>query len=173
LFDMLDRDRVLNAFRKALGALAGEMPLADLSPRAAGLRAHEIYCEGLGPGEKRPASETFRKFATGQLPFPEVIELLLKAGIRPVPPARLDRRRLRFVFEQAIQRLEARLVKGQARPRQIVRRAYEIYTSASGGDERRPSHRTFEGLIYGKSADPEILTLVASALSKAHRKDES
>lgn len=164
--DMLDRDRVLDAFREALARLRRERPSGAVSPRTVGLRAHEVYCRALGQGEKRPASETFRKFATGQLPLPEVVELLLKAGVRPTLPQRLDRRRLRSVFEQAIQRLESRLLKGQARPRQIVRRAYELYTRDAGENAPRPSHRTFEGLVYGKTADTEILSLIESALVK-------
>ncbi len=160
---MLDRDKVFEAFRRALNVLGKERPFEGLSPRTVGLRAHEIYCADLDPDEKRPASETFRKFATGQLPSPEVVELLLKADIRPTLPARLDRRRLRFVFEQAIQRLENRILKGHAKPRQIVRRAYELYTRDADETAPRPSHRTFEGLVYGKTADAEILTLIESA----------
>jgi hypothetical protein len=163
---MLDRDKVWDAFRQALDGLLKERPSGGVSPRAVGLRAHDIYCLALSPGEKRPASETFRKFATGQLPFPSVVELLLKAGVRPVLPTRLDRRRLRRVFEQAIERLENRLVKGQARPRQIVRRAYELYTRDADEKAPQPSHRTFEGLVYGKTADPEILTLIEEALKR-------
>lgn len=170
---MLDRNRLLAAFRRALETL-GENPQTarrgGRSPRTIALRAHEIYCSGLAPDEKRPAADTFRKFATGLIPCPEVVALLKNHEIRPVPPQRLDRLKLHSVFSEAIQRLEARILKGQARPLQIVRRAYEIYTrDAAPSLVGQPSHRTFESLIYGKSADPEILTLIESALTQTAR----
>jgi hypothetical protein len=63
--------------------------------------------------------------------------------------------------------LESRLVQGLARPLQIVRRAYKIYVrEGSRGDESRPSHHTFERLIYGKRSDPEILDLIHTVLKK-------
>lgn len=164
---MLDRDRVLTCFARALRELGEEKRARGVRPRAVAVRAHEIYCSTLGDGEKRPAAETFRKFATGRLAIPEIVRLLKAANVRATLRAHLNRRRVREVFREAIQRLETRLVKGHARPLQIARRAYEIYTrdprndAASGGS--LPSRYTFQRLIYGKTADPEILTLIATA----------
>ncbi|HSA58464.1 MAG TPA: hypothetical protein VLJ37_02110 [bacterium] len=168
---MLDKDRVLNAFAQALREPAVEKRTRTVRPRAIAVQAHRIYCENLSEGEKRPAAETFRKFATGKLAIPEIVRLLKAADVRVTLRASLNRRRVREVFREAIQRLETRLVKGRARPLQIARRAYEIYTrdadeSASGGSS--PSRYTFQRLIYGKTADPEILTLIATA---SKRKD--
>lgn len=165
---MLDHDKVLDAFHRALKELHPEENA--VRPRAVALRAHQIYCAGLKPHEKRPVSETFRKYATGQLDCPEVVELLGSAGIRPTVRARLDRKRLRIVFEEAIQRLETRLLRGQAKPLQIARRAHELYTRGSS-ESGQPSHYTFERLIYGKAADPEIVTLIDAALTKNKRED--
>lgn len=170
---MLDRDTIFQAFRQALEELSQADRSRELRPRTIALRAHEIYCLGLEPGAKKPSHDTFRKFATGQWSFPRVLELLQNANIRAVPPQRLDRRKLRLVFEEAILRLENRLLKGQARPRQIVRRAYELYTRDAAQESLQPSHRTFERLVYGKAADPEILTLVEAALAKPQKTDET
>jgi hypothetical protein len=167
---MWDRDKVLSAFQQALAELKGESPVRRVRPRAVALRAHGLYCAWLEPGQKRPSADTFRKFATGQLPCPPVTQLLQGEQIRPLSPARLDRGRLRAVFEEAIQKMEARLLKGQARPLQIVRRAYGLYIRAGEEGTPRPSHRTFEDLIYGRTADPEIKTLIDTALK---RKDET
>jgi hypothetical protein len=157
---MLDKDRVLNAFAQALREPGGEKRAGAVRPRAVAVRAHGIYCAGLGEGEKRPALETFRKFATGRLAIPEVVRLLKSADVRATLRASLNRRRVREVFREAIQRLETRLVKGQARPLQIARRAYELYTRDG---ENPPSKYTFQRLIYGKTADPEILALIETA----------
>jgi hypothetical protein len=69
--------------------------------------------------------------------------------------------------------LETRLFKGQAKPLQIARRAYEIYTRESDNDASQPSHHTFQRLIYGKAADPEIMTLIETALNLKARKASS
>ena len=140
-------------------------------PRLGALRAHRLYCTGLPADENIPSTETFRKFATGQWPFPRVLKLLAEAGVRSTARARIDRPRLRSVFEEAIQRLESRLLKGHAKPSEIARRAYELYKLASN-DDTKPSRRTFEKLLYGKAADPEISLLVETALAK-NRKDET
>lgn len=169
---MLDRHRILRAFQRALSEineLKAASPDRIIRPRSIGLRAHAAYCESLNPGEKAPSSETFRKFATGQLAFPEIVSLLSEAGINPNLPARLDRERLRFVFEEAIRKLEHRILKGQAKPRQIIRRAYQLYTEGVVEEARVPSRRTFEWLAYGKAGDPEIATLIRTAIRK---KDE-
>jgi len=164
---MLDKDRVLNAFAQALREPGGEKRAGTVRPRAVAVRAHEIYCAALADDEKRPAVETFRKFATGKLAVPEIVQLLKAADVRVTLRATLNRRRVREVFQEAVQRLETRLVKGRARPLQIARRAYELYTRNS--DETSPSRYTFQRLIYGKTADPEILTLIETAANK--RKD--
>lgn len=162
---MLNRDHVFEAFRKALAELKDTTGVDGLRPRTVAVRAHALYCAGLGPLDKKPVLETFRKFATGKLAFPEIVTLLEDAGIHPTVRTPVDRKRLRLVFEEAIQRLEARLMRGQAKPLQIARRAYELYTR-DAEDGTHPSHHTFERLIYGKAADPEILTLIESALRK-------
>ncbi|HSA59190.1 MAG TPA: hypothetical protein VLJ37_05845 [bacterium] len=167
---MLDRKRIVASFEQALVALKAGPRKDSLSPRAVAVRAHEIYRSGAAPGENPSSWETFRRFTAGRLAIPEVVELLNAAGIRSAARARLDRQKLRHVFEEAIQRMEARLVKGQAKPLQIARRAYAIYTQDAADHLTQPSHHTFERLIYGKTADPEILTLIESA---SKRKDDS
>jgi hypothetical protein len=164
---MLDKDRVLNAFLQALREPGPGKRAGTVRPRAVAVRAHEIYCAGLAEGEKRPAVETFRKFATGRLAIPEVVRLLKAADVRATLRARLNRNRVREVFREAVQRLENRLVKGHARPLQIARRAYELYTK---DEETPPSRHTFQRLIYGKTADPEILALIENA---SKRKEDS
>jgi len=163
---MWDRNKVLEAFREAIFLLRTERPERVLKPRTVALRAHAIYCAGLGPEDKRPAVETFRKFATGQLPCQHLTELLSEARVRRAPPTRLDRERLRSVFEEAIERLESRLLKGRAKPRQILRRAYDLYTKGVEEGAPLPTQRTFEWLVYGKTADPEISTLIQQAIKK-------
>jgi len=168
---MLDRDKVFAAFRLALSELGAGGGTEGVRPRAVALRAHVLYCADLKAHEKRPVPETFRKFATGQLPFPEIVELLKDHNIHTTVRSRLDRERLRSVFEEAIQRLESRLIRGQARPLQIARRAHELYGRDLSG--AKPSHYTFERLIYGKAADPEIVTMIETALhqNKSKRED--
>lgn len=164
---MLDRDKVIAAFHKALENSSPES--ADLSPRSVALRAHAHYCEALGADEKRPSGETFRKYVAGKKAWPEILSLLQEANVRPALRARLDRERLRAVFSEAVQRLEARILRGHAKPLQIARRAHELYVRDSAGhapDALRPSHYTFRRLIYGKAADPEIVTLIESAFKK-------
>lgn len=163
---MLNRNRVLSAFQRAIVELVKSPAKAKIRPRTVAVVAHRLYCEECKPIEHRPSAETFRKFSTGQLPFPEVIALLRVAGIHPRPRSRLDREKLRSVFVEAIGRLETRLIKGQARPLQVARRAHELYARSLEGSLHKPSHRTFEDMIYGKSADPEIVELFASTLRK-------
>lgn len=161
---MLDRDRVFLTFEQALRELHEEIRPGSIRPRTVAARAHEIYVAGLEPWEKRPALVTFRKFVAGKAALPEILDLLRVANITPGTRAPLDRQRVRAVFREAIQRLESRIVKGRARPLQIARRAYELYTrDAAPSKAGQPSHHTFERLIYGKNADPEILTLIESA----------
>jgi hypothetical protein len=162
---MLERETVIRAFHEALQRQLEGPQKGGIRPRSVALRAHAIYCAILRPDQKRPSPETFRKFATGRLAIPEVVELLKSADVRATVRARLDRQRLRAVFQEAIQRLETRLFKGQARPLQIARRAHEIYTREVPGGSQ-PSPHTFQRLIYGKAADPEIMTLIESALKK-------
>jgi hypothetical protein len=163
---MVDRERLLPVFEQALRELNPDASLRGIRPRGVAVRAHGIYCAGLRRGEKRPCQETFRKFATGRLAIPEIVLLLKAANVRAVSRARLDRQRLREVFQEAIQRLEARLIKGQTRPLQIARRAHEIYTRDAGPDVSQPSHHTFQRLIYGKGADPEIMSLIDAVLKR-------
>ncbi|HEX5036028.1 MAG TPA: hypothetical protein VFX30_02615, partial [bacterium] len=151
---MLNHQKVLAAFREVLSAFGEGTDPALIRPRAVAIRAHQIYCEGLQSGEKRPALVTFRKYVGGKSANSEVVAMLQGALIRPATRARLDRNRLREVFQEAVRRLESRLLKGQARPVQIARRAYEIYVNESGDSASQPSHHTFERLIYGKAADP-------------------
>jgi hypothetical protein len=163
---MLDRDKVLEVFRQALEDLRAEVRARGIRPRTVGLRAHQVYCANLNPGEKRPSSETFRKYVSGKTALPEIIELLEEANVRPTGRARLDRKRVRAVFQEAVRRLEARILRGQAKPLQIARRAHELYNRGATRETLRPSHYTFRRLIYGKAADPEILTLIEEALKR-------
>jgi hypothetical protein len=165
---MLCRNEVILAFRRAVSELGDRLP-EGTRPRAIAHRAHEIYCAGLAPHRKKPSPETFRKFATGRLAIPEVARLLKSAHVQPAARAPLDRERLREVFREAIRSMESRLLQGRARPLQIVRRAYKIYVREDSRGELRPSHHTFERLIYGKRSDPEILDLIHAVLKK---KDE-
>lgn len=158
----------MDAFLQALKELEDGKRDGKLRPRKVAFRAHEIYCAGLSPLAKRPSPETFRKFATGRLAIPEVVERLQGASVETSSRARLDRDKLKAVFQEAIQRLEARLFKRPARPLQIARRAHEIYIREADKDEAAPSHYTFQRLIYGKAADPEILKLI-----QASRKDKA
>lgn len=173
LFFMLDRKKIVASFEHALRELGDGPRRGGLTPRAVAVRAHEIYRSGVSPEENPSSWETFRRFTAGKLAIPEVVELLEAADVRPVTRARLDRQKLREVFQEAIQRMESRILKGQAKPLQIARRAYAIYTQEASGESSRagqPSHHTFERLIYGKTADPEILTLIETA---SKRKDDS
>ncbi len=167
---MLDRDRILESFRRALDRLEGDWDGASsarrITPRSVAVRAHAIFCTDLVPGEKRPSLTTFCMFVAGKSALPEVVDLLETASIRPATHARLDRKRLHAVFHEAVRRLEARILRGQAKPLQIARRAYEIYTRDAHHGPQKPSRHTFQRLIYGKNADPEILTLIETALTK-------
>ncbi len=170
MLSMLDRKKIVTSFEQALRELSAGPRKGGVSPRAVAVRAHGIYRSGVSPEENPSSWETFRRFTAGRLAIPEVVALLKTADVRSATRTRLDRRKLREVFQEAIQRMESRILKGQAKPLQIARRAYAIYTqdAADGG---QPSHHTFERLIYGKTADPEILTLIESASNK--RKDDS
>lgn len=159
---MLDRKKIVASFEQALRELTGSPRRGALSPRAVAVRAHVIYRAGLGPHENPSSWETFRRFTGGRLAIPEVVELLDAANVRSAARARLDREKLKQVFQEAIQRMESRLLKGQVKPLQIARRAYAIYIQ----DGSQPSHHTFERLIYGKTADPEIRTLIETAAKK-------
>lgn len=159
---MLDRERVIEAFCEVLSEVRAA-PRPRVRPRTVALRAYEVYCEGLEPGEKRPALVTFRMFVAGKSALPEIIHLLKGANILPASRAKLDRLKVKAVFEEAVRRLETRLLKGQAKPLQIARRAYELYTRDEGDLASRPSPHTFARLIYGKAADPEILELIQTA----------
>jgi len=163
---MLDRDRIFLSFERALEELREESRAVSIRPRTVAARAHAVYCESLGPGEKPPALVTFRKFVAGKGALPEILKLLQESHVTPGARAQLNREQVRAVFREAIQRLESRLIKGHARPLQIARRAYELYTRSHdfSGKTAQPSHHTFESLIYGKKADPEIRDLIESAL---------
>jgi hypothetical protein len=168
MLSMLDRKKIVASFREALGELTEGPRKGAVSPRAVAIRAHEIYRSRVGPAENPSSWETFRRYTGGPLALPEVVELLKAAGVRSATRARLDREKLKQVFQEAIQRMESRILQGRAKPLQVARRAYAIYTQdASGG---QPSHHTFERLIYGKTADPEILTLIESA---SRRKEDA
>jgi hypothetical protein len=167
---MLNHQKVLEAFREVLASFGEGTDPNLIRPRAVAIRAHQIYCERLRPAEKRPALVTFRKYVGGKSAHPEVTAMLQAAMIRPAARARLDRNRLREVFQEAVRRLESRLMKGQARPVQIARRAYEIYVNETAGSDSQPSHHTFERLIYGKAADPEIRMLIDSAIPQKTEK---
>lgn len=167
---MINRNKVLEAFQKALEHREGETPIRGWRPRTIALRAHAIYCAGLAPHEKRPKADTFRKFATGGIACEGVVELLQSVQIHPLPPQKLNRDKLRTVFSEAVQRLENRILKGQAKPLQIARRAYDLYTKDIESTPQ-PSHRTFESLIYGKSADPEIVEIIQTALTRAKQEN--
>lgn len=159
----LSRSLVFSAFEEAIKELLPESGPKTLRIRSVALRARDLY-RSLREGPP-PSSETFRKLASGPRALPEVAALLEAAGIRSAKRAKLDRDRLRTVFQEAIQRFEARLFRNRAKPIQIVRRAYDLYarTEASAGSPR-PSPHTFQRLIYGKTADPEILEMIAAAL---------
>ena len=161
---MFDREKILASFRKALDECGTEA--SRLRPRAVAIRAYTIYCAGLAPGEKRPAFDTFRRYTTGRLALPEVVALLKEGDVRPLSRTQLDRERLREVFREAVRSLESRIRKGRATPLQIARRAHEIYTKSGETSELRPSFHTFQRLVYGKLADPEIRSFVAEALKK-------
>ncbi|HSA60558.1 MAG TPA: hypothetical protein VLJ37_12835 [bacterium] len=163
---MLDREKVFTAFEQALSELTRNAPQRRLRPRAVAVRAHGIYCEGLRPDEKRPARTTFCMFVAGRSALPEITGILEAAGIRPATRTRLDRKRLRAVFQEAVRRVENRVFRGQAKPLQIARRAFEIYTRDADAASAKPSRHTFQRLIYGKNADPEILALIGAALKK-------
>jgi hypothetical protein len=158
-----DQRLILKSFERALRELASEK-IGEFRPRTVAVRAHRIYCAGLPSERKKPSLETFRKLATGRRALPEVGEMLKAASVHPTSRARLDRERLRAVFQEAVQRLEARILRGQAKPTQVARRAYEIYTRESNEKVSQPSRHTFQRLIYGKGADPEIVTLIRTAL---------
>jgi len=166
---MLDRDKIISSFEQAIRELGDGSRTDSLRPRTVALKAHEIYRASLGPQEKTSSWETFRRFTHGPLAIPEVETLLKNANIQTSPRARLDRDKLRSVFQEAIQRMEDRLLRGQAKPLQIARRAYVIYTKETEESSPLPSHHTFERLIYGKTADPEILSLIETALTKAQK----
>lgn len=163
---MLDREHLESVFREAIRDAKLNPHGQRISPRSVASRAHAIYCAGLGPGEKKPALMTFCMFVAGKSALPEIVELLESEGIRPTARIRLDRRKLRAVFEEAVRRLESRLMKGRARPLQIARRAYELYTR---DDAAKPSRLTFQRLIYGKNADPEIYALLREAFEKTRK----
>lgn len=159
-----DQRAILKSFERALRELVLEKN-GEFRPRTVAVRAHRIYCAGLPAERKKPSLETFRKLATGRRALPEVGEMLKAASVQPTSRARLDRERLRAVFQEAVQRLEARILRGQAKPAQVARRAYEIYTRESPDEKvSQPSRHTFQRLIYGKGADPEIVTLLRTAL---------
>jgi hypothetical protein len=158
-----DQRVILKAFESALQELADEKG-AEFRPRTVAVRAHRIYCAGLSADRVKPSLETFRKLAVGKRVLPEVGEMLKAASVEPTSRAKLDRERLRAVFKEAVQRLEARIFRGQAKPLQVARRAYEIYTREAGNESAKPSRHTFQRLIYGKGADPEILSLLKTAL---------
>jgi hypothetical protein len=156
-----DREKILAAFREAVRLIAAEGNGKPPSPRAVALRAHAVYGATLAPEERCVSAESFRKLASGRRILPEIAALFAVAGIRALPRASVDRGRLRAVFEEAIRRLEGRILKGRARPLQIARRAYEIY---SREEVSPPSPSTFQRMVYGKVADPEIRGLIDSAL---------
>ena len=157
---MLQRERVFAAFRQALEATAEQ---GGVSPRSVAVAAHGIYCAGLAPEGKKPALVTFRKFVAGRTSSPEIVALLHQAGIRPRGRARLDHERVRSVFEEAVRRLESRLLQGKARPIDVVRRAHELYKDADRPEAVAPSRYTFQRLVYGKAGDPVIQSFLKAA----------
>jgi len=158
---------VLTAFREALEPLnCSEHFAKKPSPRNVAVRAHAIYCVRVGPMDKKPALVTFRKFVSGKSALPEIVTLLKEADVCARSRVGLDHDRVRAAFREAIERLQARILKGQARPLHVARRAYEIYSQSLDAIEPRPSRLTFHSLVYDKEGDPEIRSLLSTVKKK-------
>jgi hypothetical protein len=172
-----DRTRLLLSFRMAAEELERDFITARAKRLQVARRAHEIYVRASGESPA-PSLHTFERLLYGKSALPDVrriLDPLLKrrtleklrreaAKSPPLRRARLDRERLRGVFREAIRKLERRLVQGRARPLQIARRAYALYTNDAPEGSLRPSPYTFQRLIYGKAADPGISELIRAAL---------
>lgn len=159
---MLNRERVLTVFRQVLDQMKESGEMGKVRPRAVAVRAHEIYCAGLGIEEKKPALVTFRKFVSGKSALPEVLELLNEAEVRPATRVRLNRGHLYQAFRQAVESLQSRILMGRARPLDVARKAYEIYSRSLNDVDPRPSHLTFQSLVYDKETDEEIQSLLVT-----------
>ncbi|HEX5037750.1 MAG TPA: hypothetical protein VFX30_11375 [bacterium] len=161
----LNKLLIFKAFEDAVAELAAANGAEKIKVRAVSARARDLYRSLREEDGSPPSPETFRKYASGPRALPEIVSLLNAAGIRPARRTKLNRDRLRFVFREAVQRFEASVFRGQARPVQIARRAYDLYArSDDAAGAPRPSTHTFQRLVYGKTADPEILGLIAAAL---------
>jgi len=121
----------------------------------------------LGSEEKRPALVTFRKFVSGKSALPEILALLDEARISPATRVRLDRGNLHQAFREAIKSLQSRILMGRARPLDVARKAFEIYSRSLNDAEPRPSHLTFQSLVYDKETDAEIQSLVSAVRKTA------
>lgn len=173
----VDRKRLLIAFREAAQELEDDLVSGRAKRLQVARRAHALYAAASGKTPP-PSLHTFERLIYGRNAAPDVraildpvfkrraLEKLRRDAAQPAPAprARLDRERLRAVFREAVERLESRLLQGQARPLQVARRAYALYTRDTHGASPRPSPHTFQRLIYGKDADPEIMSLIRAAV---------
>jgi len=150
----LDRNRVLAAFRRAVGELcSGAAGSSGVRPFHVVQRAQEVYAEFSG-GSGVPPVCTFEPFVYGRRADAEVSRLLEGAGIRK--RGKLDRRRLLDAFRAAVEEFQTLQASRPIGVMAVADRAHRHYVKDLEKDALRPSPRTFRHLVSGKSADAEV-----------------
>lgn len=155
----IDRCRMIDAFERAITTVNTEARRPS-RPRTIAVRAHRFYCAQLPSGERPPALVSFTQRVTGKTADPEILLLLEKAGIVRSPHASISRERLKEAFGECIRQLESRILRGVARPLHVADSAHKIYLEKTSPTEIKPSQLTFRRLVYGRNADPEIVSLL-------------
>lgn len=151
----LDRNRVLAAFRRAVGELcSGTAGGSGVRPYHVVQRAQEVYAEISGGGSGVPPVCTFEPFVYGRRADAEVSRLLEDAGIRK--RGKIDRRRLLDAFRAAVEEFRALQASRSIGVMAVADRAHRHYVKDLEKDALRPSPKTFRHLVSGKSADAEV-----------------
>jgi len=157
---MLDKQRVLDAFRSALAELAEGIAAGKTTMTALANRARALYAAGLPPESRAPSQWTFRAYLLGSRRNPEIASLAEEAGL--LKASKMDRARLMESFRKAVEDAK-RSVEKNLHPRTIAVNAHRLYCEALSGNERRPALVTFTQRTAGRTADPEIMALIKEA----------
>lgn len=161
---MLDRGRVLGAFDEALRYLKGRCSNGCVHPHAVAVKAHALYCQGLPEKAKKPSAVTFKRYVSGRGSPRDVLDLLQSFGVVPASRVALCRATLMSAFREAVGQMEGRIRRGKARALHIADRAHEIYAQKTAECGVRPSRHTFRRLVFGKTADPQVIRLLEQLL---------
>ncbi|MFO1463580.1 MAG: DEAD/DEAH box helicase family protein [bacterium] len=154
----LQREDLFSAFREALAQIEAEGKVVRYASVAD--RAWTLYRQGKSEVD-RPSRKAFLQMVVGAQADPEVLSLLeTSAWVNKQTRHTLDRERALSAFREALAQIgaEGKVVRYAS----VADRAWSLYGRELSEDER-PSLSTFEYLVFGSGADPEVVSLLEAS----------